>query len=53
MFNVENVLQSSGMTLEEPLSIKEKHAVQRGDTGSFILRLYQKEVPARLPALTV
>ncbi len=49
MFDVEKVLQSSGMTLEEPLSIKDDHAVlrvQRADTGSFILRLYRKEVPA-------
>ncbi len=49
MFEVEKVLRSSGMTLEETLSIKEEHAVlrvQRADTGSFILRLYRKEIPA-------
>lgn len=49
MFDVEKILLSSGMTLEDPLSIKEDRAVlrvQRADTGSFILRLYQKEVPA-------
>ncbi len=49
MHNVEKILQSSGMTLEETLSIKEDRAVlrvQRADTGSFILRVYQKEVAA-------
>lgn len=49
MFEVENVLRSSGMTLEKTLSIKDDHAVlqvQRGDTGSFILRLYRRMIPA-------
>ena len=49
MFKVETVLRSSGMTLEKTLSIKEEHAVlqvQRADTGSFILRLYRREIPA-------
>ncbi len=49
MNHVEKVLRNSGMTLEETLSLKENHAVlrvQRADTGSFILRLYRKEIPA-------
>ena len=49
MFNLEILLRSSGMHLEKTLSIKEDHAVlqvQRGDTGSFLLRIYKRKVPA-------
>lgn len=49
MFDVEKILRSSGMRLEETLTIKEDHMVlrvQRADTGSFILRLYRREIPA-------
>lgn len=49
MYEVEKILRSSGMHLEETLTIKEDHAVlkvQRADTGSFILRLYRRVIPA-------
>lgn len=49
MLNTETIICTGKLTVEKSLSLKEDSAVlkvQRGDTGSFILRLYAQEVPA-------
>ena len=49
MLNTETIICTGKLTVEKYLSLKEDSAVlkvSRGDTGSFVLRIYAQEVPA-------